>query len=223
MAKKPQTEEKAKGLLPNVGNYKGKTLNLSKKQLGASGTKASAARKIDISQTRYDKSSKKVLGPMGKPITGRVDLGGGNIAVYRNGVRVSAQKPQGKKTGGGGGGGGGGDKPAKRNYQVGPGREQGISNFTMPRPKRSMPSNPRLQSAIRRGEAAAERSGKPQGASGQAAGALRAGLGAPSRPASGRRTGAMYSKSGTRISMGPNKTRTRQIIGTRGTASGIKY
>ena len=90
MAKKPQTEEKAKGLLKNVGNYKGKTLNLSKKQLGASGRAAAATRKIAISRTTYDPATKKVLGPMGKPITGRVDLGGGNIAVYKNGVRVRA-------------------------------------------------------------------------------------------------------------------------------------
>lgn len=96
MAKKPQTEEKAKGLLKNVGNYKGKTLNLSKKQLGASGRAAAGDRKIAISRTYYDAKTKKVIGPMGKPITGRVDLGGGNIAVYKNGVRVRAQAPSSK-------------------------------------------------------------------------------------------------------------------------------
>jgi hypothetical protein len=103
-----QTEKRAKGLLSNVGDYKGKTLNLTKKQLGASGMKASSARKIAISQTRYDKASKKVLGPMGKPITGRVDLGGGNIAVYKNGVRVRAQK---SSSGSSGSGSGSGDSP----------------------------------------------------------------------------------------------------------------
>lgn len=115
MAKKPQTEEKAKGLLKNVGNYKGKTLNLSKKQLGASGRAAAATRKIAISRTTYDPATKKVLGPMGKPITGRVDLGGGNIAVYKNGVRVRAQKPSTRPTGGGSGSraGGDGNKPPK--------------------------------------------------------------------------------------------------------------
>lgn len=99
MAKKPQTEAKAKGLIANVGDYRGKTLNLSKKQLGKSGRSAAAARTVDISQTRYE--GKKVLGPKGKALTGRVDLGGGNIAVYQKGVRVRAQKPQ-APTGGGG-------------------------------------------------------------------------------------------------------------------------
>ncbi|MBU6278714.1 MAG: hypothetical protein KGN78_05665 [Actinomycetales bacterium] len=120
MAKKPQTEQKAKGLLKNVGNYKGKTLNLSKKQLGASGRAAAGARKIAISRTHYDAKTKKVIGPMGKPITGRVDLGGGNVAVYKNGVRVRAQAPSSKQKGsgpsGGGGGGGGANKPGKINY-----------------------------------------------------------------------------------------------------------
>lgn len=103
--KKPaQTEERAKGLLGlekgkkvegaaySVGNYKGKTLNLTNKQLGAAGRKAASARVVDISQTKYE--GKKVLGPGGKPLTGTVDLGGGNMAVYKNGVRVRAQKPK---------------------------------------------------------------------------------------------------------------------------------
>jgi len=97
---KNQTEETAKGLLKNVGNYKGKTLNLTKKQLGKSGAAAASQRKIAISKTRYDEKSKKVLGPMGKPITGRVDLGGGNIAVYKNGVRVKAASPSSKSKAG---------------------------------------------------------------------------------------------------------------------------
>lgn len=92
-AKKAQTEKKAKGLRAGVGDYKGKTLNLRKGQLGKAGQAAASARKIAISRTKYDPETKKVLGPMGKPITGRVDMGGGNIAVYKNGVRVRAQKP----------------------------------------------------------------------------------------------------------------------------------
>ena len=95
MKKKPQTEAKAKGLVKGVGDYKGKTLNLSKKQLGKAGSAAAAKRTVDISSTRYE--GKKVLGPKGKPLTGRVDLGGGNIAVYKDGVRVraAAKKPSG--------------------------------------------------------------------------------------------------------------------------------
>ena len=120
-----QTEERSKGLVgykgnkqinkgkssanKSVGNYSGKTLNLTKKQLGARGQKAASAAKVDISQTTFDKSKGGVLGPKGKPLTGRVDLGGGNIAVYRNGVRVrAASKPSGGGGGGNGGGGGGG-------------------------------------------------------------------------------------------------------------------
>jgi hypothetical protein len=103
-----QTEKKAKGLLANVGDYEGKTLNLTKKQLGKSGQAAASSRRVAISRTTYDKATKKVLGPMGKPLTGRVDLGGGNIAVYKNGVRVRAAKPDTGSKGGGGGGGAGG-------------------------------------------------------------------------------------------------------------------
>lgn len=116
MAKRAQTEENAKGLLANVGNYKGKTLNLRGKQLGAKGRAAASARKIDISKTRYDKESKKVLGPMGKPVTGRIDLGGGNIAVYRNGVRVRASSSDSKGSGSSGKGSGSG--PNGRNIKT---------------------------------------------------------------------------------------------------------
>ena len=117
MAQKPKpkakTEEKAKGLIGlekgkkvegakySVGNYKGKTLNLSKKELGKAGQKAAAARTVSISDTKYE--GKKVLGPGGKPLTGSVDMGGGNIAVYKNGVRVRAQKPKPAPVGRGGG------------------------------------------------------------------------------------------------------------------------
>jgi len=103
-ARKPKTEERAKGLIGlkkgkkvagaaySVGNYKGKTLNLTKKQLGKKGTAAAKKRTVNISNTKYDATAKKVMGPAGKPLTGKVDLGGGNMAVYRNGVRVRAAK-----------------------------------------------------------------------------------------------------------------------------------
>lgn len=124
--KKPQTEAKAKGLVgykggkqinkgtasanKSVGDYKGRTLNLSQSQLGAAGRKAAGARTVDIGKTTFDKSKGGVLGPGGKPLTGRVDLGGGNIAVYKQGVRVraTAAKPKGGNGGGGGGAGGSG-------------------------------------------------------------------------------------------------------------------
>jgi len=115
--KKAQQEEKAKGLIGlkkgkkvagapySVGNFKRKSLNLKDKQLGAAGRKAAAVRggvKVPISSTRYDTTTKKVYGPAGKLLTGRVNLGGGNIGVYRNGVRVTAKK-QPVPSGGGGG------------------------------------------------------------------------------------------------------------------------
>ena len=122
--KKPQTEEKAKGLIGlnkgkkvsgaaySVGNYKGKTLNLSSKDLGAAGRKA-AANKVKIQDTNYDAASKKVMSG-GKALTGKVDLGGGNMAVYRNGVRVRAAAKKVASGGGNGGGGGGGKNAASK-------------------------------------------------------------------------------------------------------------
>lgn len=84
-----QKLSQADNLTVGVGDYGNKkTFNLTKKQLGASGAKAASTRKIAISRTEYRDG--KVYGPMGKPITGRVDMGGGNIAVYKNGVRVKA-------------------------------------------------------------------------------------------------------------------------------------
>lgn len=106
-----QRVSQAKGLVDKVGTYGNKkSLNLTKKQLGASGAKAASKDKIAISRTTYNTTTKKVTGPMGKPITGRVDMGGGNIAVYKQGVRVKAAsaKPKGGNGGGGGGGNGGG-------------------------------------------------------------------------------------------------------------------
>ena len=99
-----------------TGDYGNKkSFNLTKKQLGAKGAKAASTRKIAISRTEYRNG--KVYGPMNKPITGRVDMGGGNIAVYKNGVRVTAKKASAAKpsssgsgSGGGAGGGGGGSK-----------------------------------------------------------------------------------------------------------------
>ena len=96
--KKAQTEKKAKGLAKGVGDYKGKTLNLTKKQLGKAGTAAAQKRTVDISATKFEAGSKKVLGPGGKPLTGTVDLGGGNMAVYKNGVRVRAAAPKSSAT-----------------------------------------------------------------------------------------------------------------------------
>jgi len=126
--KKAQQEEKAKGLIGlkkgkkvagapySVGNYKRKSLNLKDKQLGAAGRKAAAVRggvKVPISGTRYDTTTKKVYGPAGKLLTGRVDLGGGNIGVYRNGVRVTAKKAPAPIPIRGGGGGGGTTTPSR--------------------------------------------------------------------------------------------------------------
>lgn len=189
MAKKPQTEEKAKGLLKNVGNYKGKTLNLSKKQLGASGRKAASARKIAISRTTYDPKTKKVIGPMGKPITGRVDLGGGNIAVYKNGVRVRAQAPSSKPKGGGGGGGGGGNGGGgggTRDYSKGISQYRPMTSRTTKKTTSGAALSPRQISAARRGEAAATRSGTNRtmnpGASKMTASSIRSLGMAPSKP-----------------------------------------
>lgn len=128
-ARKPQTEKKAKGLIKGVGDYKGKTLNLTKKQLGKKGTSAAKKRTVNISNTKYDATAKKVMGPAGKPLTGKVDLGGGNIAVYRNGVRVrAAKKAPAKPTGNGGGGGTGGKTGLTRGQKAQSARYTGLAN-----------------------------------------------------------------------------------------------
>ncbi len=89
-----QRFSQTKNITVGTGDYGNKkSFNLTKKQLGAGGAKAASKGKIAISKTTYNKDTKKVTGPMGKPITGRVDMGGGNIAVYKNGVRVTAKKP----------------------------------------------------------------------------------------------------------------------------------
>ena len=100
MAKKPQSEEQTKGgLYSNVGNYKGRTLNLSKKQISAAGSKAVAASKqkaTNISDTSYVAGKGVMKG--GKLFSGRVDLGSGNMAVYVNGKRVRAKTAAGPST-----------------------------------------------------------------------------------------------------------------------------
>ena len=101
-----QRFSQTKNITVGTGDYGNKkSFNLTKKQLGAGGAKAASKDKIAISKTTYNKDTKKVTGPMGKPITGRVDMGGGNIAVYKQGVRVTAKKPATKSKGGGGSGG----------------------------------------------------------------------------------------------------------------------
>lgn len=74
------------------GKYSRKAMNLSKKELGKAGVAAARKRTVDISQTRRE--SGKTLGPGGKPLTGRVKMGNGNIAVYKDGKRVISQAPK---------------------------------------------------------------------------------------------------------------------------------
>ena len=206
--RKPQTEERAKGLIGlkkgkkvagaaySVGNYKGKTLNLKKKQLTAAGRKAAAVRggkEVNISNTKYDSSTKKVLGPKGNPLTGKVDLGGGNIAIYKNGVRVKAKTPPTASRGRGGGGGGGSTKvtpPPKtqkktasgpiiaagvrRNYTqntamaIKAGAEGPKGAYSPSKPKRGYWLTPNDRTKRDRAEAAAKRNAsKPKTASGK--------------------------------------------------------
>ena len=108
---KKQRASKATGLYKEVGKFKGKkSLNLKGKQLGKKGRAAAKKRTVSISKTEHMKEGPnkgKVVGPKGKPLTGKVDMGGGNMAVYRNGKRVTA-KPATKKNDKGGSGGGNG-------------------------------------------------------------------------------------------------------------------
>lgn len=175
--KKAQTEKKAKGLVgwkggkpvkdaPNkVGDYKGKTINLTKKQLGKAGVAAAKKRTVDISKTKYE--GKKVLGPAGKPLTGTVDLGGGNIAVYKNGVRVraaakkAAPKPSTRSGSTGSSGSGRTATPSQRG-EGGGGSKQGMSaaqanklgaeaprgNYPFPKNKRGIWLTPKSNSRI---------------------------------------------------------------------------
>lgn len=126
MPRKPQTEEKAKGLIGrskgkkvegaaySVGNYTGRTLNLSQKQIAAKGKKAVAASRqaaTSISDTKFEKGKGVTKG--GKAFTGKVDLGGGNIAVYVDGKRVRAGAAKGKDRNGN-------PKPPPSNYMTAP-------------------------------------------------------------------------------------------------------
>ena len=71
------------------GQYGRKAENLTKKQLKRAGaTKAAAGPKVSISQTSRDTNRGITLGPKGKPLTGRVKLENGNMAVYKAGKRV---------------------------------------------------------------------------------------------------------------------------------------
>jgi hypothetical protein len=106
------------------GKYGRKAENLTAKELKkAGGAKAAAARKVDISQTRRDTTRGITLGPAGKPLTGRVVLSNGNVAVYKAGKRVvaaAAKKPASRVTAGGSAGNGAGNANSK-----GSGNEKG--------------------------------------------------------------------------------------------------
>ena len=94
-APKAQRVSKAKGLHEDVGKYKDKkSLNLRDKQLGKKGVAAAKKRTVSISKTQHEKTGKHkglVTGPAGNPLTGKVDMGGGNMAVYKDGKRVTAK------------------------------------------------------------------------------------------------------------------------------------
>ena len=100
--RKKQRASKVKGLHEGVGKFKGKkSLNLKDKQLGKKGRAAAKKRTVSISKTEHMKEGPnkgKVVGPKGNPLTGKVDMGGGNMAVYRDGKRVLAKTAKGTKT-----------------------------------------------------------------------------------------------------------------------------
>lgn len=88
---KTQYAKKATGQVAGAGKYKGRTLNLTNKQLAKSGVKnAKKLSSVSISATKYNAKTKTVTGANGKPLNGKVDMGGGNIATYVNGKRVRA-------------------------------------------------------------------------------------------------------------------------------------
>lgn len=71
------------------GKYVRKAQNLSAAQLKKAGAaKAAKKRTVDISQTSRAYGKGVTLGPGGKPLTGTVNMGNGNTAVYKNGKRV---------------------------------------------------------------------------------------------------------------------------------------
>lgn len=80
----------------DVSYNKGKSYNLSKKQLKAAGAaKAANKRTVSISSTKRATTGAnkgKTLGPAGKPLTGSVKLPSGVTAVYKDGKRVTVSK-----------------------------------------------------------------------------------------------------------------------------------
>lgn len=95
------------------GTYGRKAENLTKKELKkAGGAKAAAGPNVDITKTTRDYSRGITLGPKGKPLTGRVKLQNGNMAVYKAGKRVIAAAPGKKAPIGAGNGSGGGGRGA---------------------------------------------------------------------------------------------------------------
>ena len=91
------------------GTYGRKAENLTKKELKkAGGAKAAAGPNVDITKTTRDYSRGITLGPKGKPLTGRVKLQNGNMAVYKAGKRVVAAAPGKKNPNGAGSGVGNG-------------------------------------------------------------------------------------------------------------------
>lgn len=72
------------------GKYVRKAENLTAKQLKAAGAKKAAAKRtVSISDTKRAYGTGKTLGPGGKPLTGSVRLENGNMAVYKDGKRVT--------------------------------------------------------------------------------------------------------------------------------------
>jgi hypothetical protein len=93
MAGKPVPMKPVVKIAVGQGGYKRKAVNLSKKELGASGSKAASARTVDIGGTKRITTGAlkgKTVGPGGKPLTGSVKMPDGTVAVYRGGKRVTA-------------------------------------------------------------------------------------------------------------------------------------
>lgn len=186
------------------GKYKGKTTNLTKKQVtagkrvgsaGKPGIKKAEAKKatstkINISDTSWKSASERtgprakggiVVGKDGKPITGTVTLASGKTATYVRGKRVQAAAKKTappKRTGGGGSTG--------KGTTATPKSVSDFSGSTSTSTKSSGPNlTPRQIAAARRGESAARRtgqsyqSGKP-GSSARGASVVRATGQAPS-------------------------------------------
>ena len=88
------------------GKYSAKSGDLSKAQLKRAGaTKAAAKRTVDIGKTRRATegvNKGRTLGPAGKPLTGKVKLANGQMAVYKAGKRVINVKRSGGESNTGG-------------------------------------------------------------------------------------------------------------------------